>query len=361
MITYVRYWQNSLNEMLIQKGLCAFRFNTYIISVLVIFFLQLNQNFPKLSDVPPSHTKSIDHVPQFHMEKDKFKQTIGQFFKFYGEKFQMKRQIISVNIGRWQERILQSEQTNFTLEQKRFLEMQNYFVVEPTFFSTFIIFFFTFRLQDGINSNAWNWKNCTMYVQDIKYPGTNITAEISEEEANNFQQMCKMFASYDSYGQSIDVYLLQMGKVQSANTNGSTMTRNDRTSAPKSVHELSKALQCSDDQMNTSSSSSCSSSSSICDGSRASSISISSNSVTSQKLKNVINIEQVSQAISSKTVDLINRMVGRCFYEIEIVALLTRYLKIFNSTLKVMPFGSATYGFGGSSNFNILVNAGNKK
>lgn len=195
-----------------------------------------------------------------------------------------------------------------------------------------------------------------MYVQDIKSPGTNITAEISEEEAKNFQQMCKMFASCDSYGQSIDVYLLQMGKVQSSNTNGSTLSRYDRTSAPKSVHELSKALQCSNDQINTSTSST------ICDGSRASSISISSNSVTSQKLKNVINIEPVSQAISSKTVDLINRMVGRCFYEIEIVALLTRYLKIFNSTLKVMPFGSATYGFGGSStNFNILVNAGNKK
>lgn len=105
--------------MLVQNGLRAFEFNTYIISVLVIFFLQLNQNFPKLSDVPASNSKFIHHVP-CRVEKEKIKQTIASFFKFYGEKFQMKRQIISVNIGRWQERILQSQQTNFTLEQKRF-------------------------------------------------------------------------------------------------------------------------------------------------------------------------------------------------------------------------------------------------
>lgn len=127
MIAYIRYWQKAINGMLVQKGLRALGFNTYIISVLVIFFLQLNQNFPKLSDVPPSHSKSIHHVT-CHVEKEKLKQTIGQFFKFYGEKFQMKRQIISVNIGRWQERLLQSEQTNFTLEQKRFIKLQNNFV-----------------------------------------------------------------------------------------------------------------------------------------------------------------------------------------------------------------------------------------
>lgn len=107
--------------MLVRKGLRAFEFNTYIITVLVIFYLQLDQKFPKLADVPPSHSKFIDHVPQFQMEKEKLKQTLRQFFEFYGDKFQMKRQIISVNIGRWQERILQSGQTNFTTEQKRFI------------------------------------------------------------------------------------------------------------------------------------------------------------------------------------------------------------------------------------------------
>lgn len=118
---YVRYWLKAINEMLVQKGLCPLGFNTYIIAVLVIFFLQLDQKFPKLSDVPSTHSKAIHHV-RCHVEKEKLQQTIGEFFKFYGEKFQMKRQIISVNIGRWQERFLQSQQTNFTPEQKRFVK-----------------------------------------------------------------------------------------------------------------------------------------------------------------------------------------------------------------------------------------------
>lgn len=123
MIAFIRHWQKSINEMLVQNGLRAFEFNTYIISVLVIYFFQLNLNFPKLSSVPPSQSKSIHRIP-CHVEKEKLRQTIGQFFKFYGDKFQMKRQIISVNIGRWQERFLQTQQTNLTLEEKRFNEFE---------------------------------------------------------------------------------------------------------------------------------------------------------------------------------------------------------------------------------------------
>lgn len=123
MIAYIRYWQKAINETHVQKGLHAFEFSTYIITVLVIFFLQLNQNFPKLSDVPASQSKSIQQVP-CNVKKERLKQTIGECFKFYGEKFQIKQQTISVNIGRWQERILQSQQTNFTLEQKRFVKLQ---------------------------------------------------------------------------------------------------------------------------------------------------------------------------------------------------------------------------------------------
>lgn len=119
LIAYVQYWQNALNGTLVQKGLRAFQFNTYIISVFVIFFLQLDQEFPKVANVPPSHSRCIDHVPD--VDKEKLQQAVAQFFNFYGDKFQMNRQIISVNIGRWQDRFLQSQQTNFTLEQKRFV------------------------------------------------------------------------------------------------------------------------------------------------------------------------------------------------------------------------------------------------
>lgn len=203
-----------------------------------------------------------------------------------------------------------------------------------------------------------------MYVQDLISPDTNITAEISEEAANNFKQLCQMFASDDSCTQSIDEYLIQIEQVRSAITSGSAMNPNSRHSAKKSAYELSDAslnalqnLKYSIANMpNISATSSISD-----DKSRASSVSISPRPATLQKLKTVFKIEHVLRAIPIKAVGLINRMVDRCFHEMEVVALLTRYLKTFDPRLKVMPFGSATYGLGGSTtNLNILVNAGNE-
>lgn len=86
---------------------------------------------------------------------------------------------------------------------------------------------------------------------------------------------------------------------------------------------------------------------------------IQSNPATLPELGYAIAGVRISQAIPSIAVDLTSRMIRRPFDEIQITALLMRYLNIFDSNLKVIPFGSATYGFGGSnSNFNVLVNAG---
>lgn len=41
-----------------------------------------------------------------------------------------------------------------------------------------------------------NWENCAMWVQDVISLSTNITAEITEKEANNFVRMCQVFAKY---------------------------------------------------------------------------------------------------------------------------------------------------------------------
>lgn len=38
-----------------------------------------------------------------------------------------------------------------------------------------------------------------MWVQDAISPSTNITAEITEKEVNNFVQMCKVFAEYSEF------------------------------------------------------------------------------------------------------------------------------------------------------------------
>lgn len=78
-------------------------------------------------------------------------------------------------------------------------------------------------------------------------------------------------------------------------------------------------------------------------------------------LKNVIDMEKIAKAIIPKAMKL-TRIEQRISDEKQILDDLVRLLENFNKNLKVMPFGSATYGFGGcDTNFNIcLVNDGNK-
>lgn len=122
MVSYLRAWQNALNEVAAENGLLlhAFRFNTYILTELVIFFLQTNYNFPKLSQVPSSKSTFISHVPP--VEQTKLEQMVGQFLKFYGEQYQVKNHLISLHIGQWQHRHADNQQINLTPEQKRFVE-----------------------------------------------------------------------------------------------------------------------------------------------------------------------------------------------------------------------------------------------
>lgn len=115
LIAFIRCWQNVLNESLEQRSQHAFRFNTYIISVLVIFFLQVNYNYPKLAHLPSSpHTKSIDHLPK--VDKVRLKRAIVQFFEFYGKIYAI-QDIISVRAGRWEDQ--HNRSTHFG--EKRFV------------------------------------------------------------------------------------------------------------------------------------------------------------------------------------------------------------------------------------------------
>lgn len=124
LIAYIKSWQNALNDAAAKRGLCAFQFNTYIISVLVIFFLQLNKQFPRISDVPATERKFIDYVPD--LGKEKFKRTAVEFFKFYSNQYQIKNHVISVNIGRWKNRVIDNQQSNLTPEEERFVLLYFY-------------------------------------------------------------------------------------------------------------------------------------------------------------------------------------------------------------------------------------------
>lgn len=120
MIAYVRAWQIAVNEMAVQNGhRYAFRLNTYITSVLVIFFLQVKHNFPKLADVPQSQAKSIDFVPRIdEADRKKFEAATQQFFEFYGKVYE-KCKLISLDMGRWQNRRLDRKQSGLTPDRKK--------------------------------------------------------------------------------------------------------------------------------------------------------------------------------------------------------------------------------------------------
>lgn len=94
-----------------EKGLHAFRFNTYIISVLVIFFFQVNYNYPKLSHLPSSEIKFIDHLPK--LDNFFLNRAIVQFFEFYGKIYAL-QDVVSVHNGKWVDR------QSINVGQKRF-------------------------------------------------------------------------------------------------------------------------------------------------------------------------------------------------------------------------------------------------
>lgn len=54
--------------------------------------------------------------------------------------------------------------------------------------------FLILRLRDGINGNPANWKNCTMYIEDLARSGVNVGAEITTKDAYGFQEICQIFA-----------------------------------------------------------------------------------------------------------------------------------------------------------------------
>lgn len=124
LIAYIRCWQDALNEAAAQKEMSAFQFNTYIISVFVIFFLQYKKEFPEVKKLPKNQTKCINKVCV--VNGSDVKQSICEFFEFYGNKYEPKNQMISIHIGKWQDRQSLARKTatvNLTPEQKRFAKL----------------------------------------------------------------------------------------------------------------------------------------------------------------------------------------------------------------------------------------------
>lgn len=216
-----------------------------------------------------------------------------------------------------------------------------------------------------MRSNQKNWTNCSMFVQDINLPGVNITAELTEEEVDSFKQICKMFIPFSLHDKNIDEYFSKMSQAPPAsaihpvvNTKSGPPMRN----VPPGISKPPTPIQRSSDthagrDLN----------SNIIPKSKPSAVNIGTpSSSTTPKITtspiDSLNINEIAVSIRTTAIDIIFRTMKRISHEMDIIGLLTRHLKSFDSKLELTPFGSSTYGFGGfCTDYNVLVSTGTKK
>lgn len=98
MISYIRAWQNVFNQMSNEQLL---HFNTYIISILVIFYLQMSKSLPALKDLPKAvaEAKANESVKCGMAD---FRRTLHGFFSFYGGNYKISQHVVHVQSGQWQ-------------------------------------------------------------------------------------------------------------------------------------------------------------------------------------------------------------------------------------------------------------------
>lgn len=76
-------------------------------------------------------------------------------------------------------------------------------------------------------------------------------------------------------------------------------------------------------------------------------------------VKDICESDEMFKAIAAEMIGFVTRTNARIHDEAHILNILNGYLNEFDSKMKLVPFGSSTYGFGGTrTNFNILASAG---
>lgn len=81
-----------------------------------------------------------------------------------------------------------------------------------------------------------------------------------------------------------------------------------------------------------------------------------------KKQENIIQMVYVTNSAVDQMKELLERSESRIQHEAEIIATLSHFFIKIDSTLKVVPFGSSTFGFGSlRTNFNILLKISSSK
>lgn len=323
MIGYIQSWQQVVNTLAAERGSTTFKFNTYTITVLVIFFLQMNYGLPAIGDIAVAiEQKKFDTTAKSLAEKTKdLNNMLADFFHFYGGRYEINNHLISTWIGRWQEQRLHGQQKHFTPEQK--------------------------RVRDGIKANPLNWEKCTMFVQDLVECGLNVTANVSKEEAYNFQEMCQMFSTgrksspLKRVPKPLPSSSLAVKRVPSTRKPFAHNGLNDLKQSETSIAEKPKT-------------------------------SVNLTEAVSNTMKKVATAKKAVAKVSVILEDAMNdgslsKMIGmeldtiahsgeRNRHETRILGILKQHFKIFDRAVALTPFGSSAFGFVGcSKNYNIFV------
>lgn len=107
LVFYFQAWQNVLHNELAAKGYHMFRFNTYLSSALIIFYLQMERNLPKIDDLRVNSGTSTSLATA---DGDQLHQITYHLFHLYGHRYQIWNHIISAQVGRWQQQYMQSHE-----------------------------------------------------------------------------------------------------------------------------------------------------------------------------------------------------------------------------------------------------------
>lgn len=160
--------------------------------------------------------------------------------------------------------------------------------------------------------------------------GVNIAADIPEDQANNFKEMCQLFASINKHehDQAVDEYLLKLSPLaKTATASAATNVSSDMTP----VNNANDIAGCS-----------------------AQVFPIIRELLSSNQ--NDRSIEQettVSQSVPSVP-------QARQNFELEIFKILVQFIHNLDPTMKLFPFGSTQYGVASpnATNFNLLITTG---
>lgn len=170
-----------------------------------------------------------------------------------------------------------------------------------------------------------------MYVQDLLSPGTNITAEITDKEAKHFMNMCKIFASANLHKKTVDDYFAKISQKHST----SVVERLLSKSSDAVANLEHSTIRMSDSNVGAS---------------------INSKSNDIKKIEDIISVDVVNKRNKIEMDEILSRSKARIKYEKEITGILSSFSKSNGTKMKLTPFGSATYGFGGTNtNLNFMT------